>query len=365
MLSDISIGRHLPAVGVGIVIGAGTALIVDRWLVFSEIRRLRAAVEYLRQEWLQMKLKLDSSSTRRRSNSYSAYSRSSTAGSEYHSVNPSSGDEEEEFEEALEWYTTPPDSLLYKDAQEDFEKIEDETLKNVFTEVEVLYKGNDEEKIKALEILNEHYPQYSKNVEFLWRLARQCMLVSDIEGAKGNTEKRKELLHAGKDYAYTGLTIDDESSDAHKWYALCLGSVGEYEPTQQKIKNGFIFKDHIEKAIRLKPNEAALRHFLGRWCYEVAQLSWLERKAAAALYATPPTATVDQALDYFLQAEELEPGFWKTNSLYLAKCYIQKASYVYARMWLEKCLLMPSESPEERQAHTEAEELMEKYRDYY
>ena len=46
----------------------------------------------------------------------------------------------------------------------------------------------------------------------------------------------------GKDHAFAALSIDDDCAEAHKWYALCLGSAGEYEPMNQKIKNGFIFK---------------------------------------------------------------------------------------------------------------------------
>ncbi|XP_078000899.1 regulator of microtubule dynamics protein 1-like [Glandiceps talaboti] len=356
-----SIGRHLPVIGVGVLVGASTALIVDRLLVAREMRRLIAIIDQLRLEWMEMKEKLD----RRRHFSGAFSSRSSTAGSEYHSINPSSGDEEEEFEEALDWYTTPPEALLYKDAQENFENEEDETLKNLLQEVDTLYRRTDDNKIECLNLLKEHFSQYSNNTAILWRLGRSCMLVSDIEGAKGNVEKRKELLNTGKDHAFAALSIDDDCAEAHKWYALCLGSAGEYEPMNQKIKNGFIFKDHIEKAIKLRPKEASLKHFMGRWCYEVAQLSWLERKAAAALYSTPPTSTVDEALEYFLQGENLEPGFWKTNPLYLAKCYIQKSSYVEAKTWLQKCLEMPSENLEEEQAHAEAEQLLEKYRYYF
>ncbi len=51
----------------------------------------------------------------------------------------------------------------------------------------------------------------------------------------------------------------------------------------------------------------------------MAGLSWLERKAAAALFATPPEATYDETLQSFMRAEELNPGAWKGNILMIAK----------------------------------------------
>nr|XP_006813610.1 PREDICTED: regulator of microtubule dynamics protein 3-like [Saccoglossus kowalevskii] len=321
---SLNFGRHLPAVGVGFLIGASAALVVDRVVLTGHLNRIRISIDELRREWLQMKDKLDTGTRKRRTR----ISRDSTDGSEYFSAHPSSGEEEEDFEEALDWYTTPPQALLYKDARESFENEEDETLKALFEEVDILYRSTDDDKYRAFELLKEKFPL------------------------------------VGKDHAFAAITLDDNCPDAHKWYALCVGSSGQYESTQQRITNGFLYKEHIEKAIRLRPTEASLRHFLGRWCYEVAQLSWLERKAASALYATPPSATVDEALEHFLKAESLQPGFWKTNTLFIARCYIQKASYVYARTWLEKCLEMPYENTEEELAHEEANKLLTKYRDY-
>ena len=51
----------------------------------------------------------------------------------------------------------------------------------------------------------------------------------------------------------------------------------------------------------------------------MASLSWLEKKAAAALFATPPESSYEEALQYFMKSEELNPGTWKANMLMIAK----------------------------------------------
>ena len=78
-------------------------------------------------------------------------------------------------------------------------------------------------------------------------------------------------------------------------------------------------QEHIDRAIELRPEEPILHYLNGRWCFEVAGLSWLEKKAAAALFATPPEATYEQALGFFMKSEELSPGTWKANMLMVAK----------------------------------------------
>ena len=59
-----------------------------------------------------------------------------------------------------------------------------------------------------------------------------------------------------------------------------------------------------------------------RFCYEVAELSWWERKMASTLFADPPLATMEEARDHFMAAESLKPDGWIENRQYLAKCSV-------------------------------------------
>ena len=59
-----------------------------------------------------------------------------------------------------------------------------------------------------------------------------------------------------------------------------------------------------------------------RFCYEVAELSWWERKMASTLFADPPLATMEEARDHFMAAESLKPDGWIENRQFLAKCNI-------------------------------------------
>ena len=92
-------------------------------------------------------------------------------------------------------------------------------------------------------------------------------------------------------------------------------------------------------------------------------LSWVERRLAATLFATPPTATVEEALEHFLRVDALTQSRpWKDNCLFIAKvsalvrlhlscccnvicllqCFIQKREYSEVAKWLKTTLELPS-----------------------
>ncbi|NXD85491.1 RMD2 protein, partial [Halcyon senegalensis] len=186
---------------------------------------------------------------------------------------------------------------------------EEEELFNLLQQVDNLHKGSEDDKKEGFRLLLEKNYKYEDCVDFLWRLARAYgdlfEMTTDVE------EKRKYFFNP-------------RNFQSNKWehlFAIMCGYMSQFESVQNKIRNGYLFKEHLDKAIELKPQDPFLYYLNGRWCYSVAQLSWIEKKVAAALFGTPPTSTVEEALQNFLKAEEMHPGYSKCNYVYLAKCY--------------------------------------------
>ena len=138
--------------------------------------------------------------------------------------------------------------------------------------------------------------QLKENAEFWWRLAKATHSEATAAGMDGDSESRKNLAFAGENtdthlfyllerelnfasndcifvavsYAEKGLKLNEESGNAHKWFAITLGSKGDFLPINDKIKNGFTFKEHVDRAVEINPQDPALHHLLGRFCYEVS-----------------------------------------------------------------------------------------------
>ncbi|VDO16367.1 unnamed protein product [Rodentolepis nana] len=84
----------------------------------------------------------------------------------------------------------------------------------------------------------------------------------------------------------------------------------------------------------MDPSNAYCHILKGRWCYEVYNLSWVERQIATRLFATPPSATLEEAKSEFLEAERLAQNQWAVNAIFLARCYYAESNYESAVQWL-------------------------------
>jgi len=241
-----------------------------------------------------------------------------------------------------------------------------------FLEVDQLMESSAEGQRKALSILKSRSGDYPSNPEFLWRLCKATYLVAVREGESSgggqendSSAKKQEMIFEAVAVGAKAIEADDSSSEAHKWYAISVGVRGEFLGIKEKILDGFEFKKHIDRASELAPNDHTVQHLLGRFCYEVAELSWWERKMAATLFADPPQATMEEARDHFIKAETLKGGDgWKENRQFLAKTYIHLKDYPTALEWLDKANEVPVRNPDDQQAQNDVDELLKIYENY-
>jgi len=257
-----------------------------------------------------------------------------------------------------------------EEAQEILQNLsyEEEESVSVLNQVDELMEGREDQQEEALNILLDKADELGSNPAYLWRLCKAQYLLAVLAGQAGDSERKKELIMSAVDTGQSALSADEKNSEAHKWFAIALGSRGEFGGVREKILDGFEFKKHIDKAAELNPRDYITHHLLGRFCYEVSQLSWLERKMAATLFAEPPSASLPEAVDHFMKAERMKPEGWKENRLFIAKCYIGQGDYAAAVDWLERADTIPlapsdyREGIKDRLSQEEITQLLAKYR---
>uniref|UniRef100_A0A914GU93 Regulator of microtubule dynamics protein 1 n=1 Tax=Globodera rostochiensis TaxID=31243 RepID=A0A914GU93_GLORO len=171
--------------------------------------------------------------------------------------------------------------------------------------------------------------------EFLWRLARACHQMASLLEPKN--PKKKEFLDEAHRYATAAYEMREDEFNVVKWMAAVTGSRTDFLATKERIEQGNLFKDLLNKALAINPEETTLLHMRGRFAYSVAGLSWLERKAASALYGNPPEGTYDEAIADFLAVTQHKPE-WLENLLFLGKAYLAKGDKKSALLHLEKAV---------------------------
>nr|XP_056709129.1 regulator of microtubule dynamics protein 2 [Euleptes europaea] len=255
-------------------------------------------------------------------------------------------DTEGESEEEKGWISSSASAVTPED------KIE---LFNLLQQVDTLHCGSDNERRESFRLLLENEEKYKHYAGFLWRLARAY---GDMFELTTDVEEKKNYASEGKCRAENAIHLDSSSAESHQWFAVMCGYLSQFESIQNKIKNGYLFKEHLDRAIHLKPRDPFLYYLTGRWCYEVAQLSWIEKKVATALFGTPPTSTIHEALQNFLKAEEIHPGYSKYNYVYLAKCYKELGQRTDALKCCDSALSVLSATKEDKEAEKDLEALL-------
>jgi len=117
--------------------------------------------------------------------------------------------------------------------------------------------------------------------------------------------------------------------------------MGDYISLTDKLLNSFKVKEHALKANDLNPKDSTTLHVLGRWCSEIAKITWIQRKFASTILATPPESSNEEALKFYLEAQEAEPNFLR-NAILIGDTYTLLKKQDKANEWFKKASQMPA-----------------------
>ena len=207
---------------------------------------------------------------------------------------------------------------------------------------------------KELLELNNAVALYPDDVDLLWRLGRVHFEIAD---QTENIAIHKKHFYPGLESVKKALKNNPNSPRSNHWYAVLIGQIGLLEGTEQKIKNSYEVEKYALRAIELDPHYDGTYHVMGRWHYELANLSWIERKIAEWVYSTPPEGGYNQAADFFRKAinvkeDEIRHYFW------LAKTYLEMDAYKDAKQTFEKILTLNSFDDSDVKMQSESKEYL-------
>uniref|UniRef100_A0AAF7ACD2 Regulator of microtubule dynamics protein 2 n=2 Tax=Bos TaxID=9903 RepID=A0AAF7ACD2_BOVIN len=187
---------------------------------------------------------------------------------------------------------------------------------------------NESRKVESFELLCDHKEKFRDEIEFIWRFARAY---GDMYELSTNIQEKKHYANIGKTLGEKAIMRAPKNGYCHLWYAVLCGYVSEFEGLQNKINYGYRFK--------------------------VSKLSWIERKMAATLFGNIPSSTVQEALQNFLKVEELQPGFSKSNYMFMAKCYADLNQIDSAMKFCNLAVLLPCITKEDKDAQKEVKKI--------
>jgi len=199
------------------------------------------------------------------------------------------------------------------------------------------------------------YNQYPDNIDAICRMAGSIFIKAQNED---NLKKKKDFFYRGFDYAKEALKSDSLHGYANFWYAAYIGRIGQIEGNREAILNSYHVKKYGLKAIELISEDYdPAYHMMGRWHYELADLSEFERIIASLIYKKPPQGSYDEAEKFFSTAVKMKPEEIR-NHYWLGKTYLATGNLMLAEKEFETVILLKPRDMDDRRMQKKAQSLL-------
>ena len=181
------------------------------------------------------------------------------------------------------------------------------------------------------------------NVQAINKCSELC---SRIGNREATALARITYYEGAQKYAAIALRIEPANSAANCMMAIALGRISLEKSGKEKVKAAKEIKKYVDIALKNDPANFKAWHVLGRWHYEINNLSLLEKAAVKLLYGGIPPASLKESINAFEKAKVIAPGFI-LNYLEMAKAYHQKGKNEKAIAYINIMLNLPNHTEDD------------------
>ncbi|MFI5154788.1 MAG: hypothetical protein ACHQEM_01295 [Chitinophagales bacterium] len=211
---------------------------------------------------------------------------------------------------------------------------------------------------------NEAFLKYSELLHIqpnnLMVICKCSELCSRIGNRQAEKSRKIDYFKAARTYASAALRVSPSNSEANFVMAFALGRMTLISSGKEKIGAVKEIQYYAEVSIRADTNNFKPYHVLGKWNYEVSDLSLTERSLAKWFYGGLPQASLKEAIANYEKCMILSPGFL-LNYLELAKAYYRNNEKKKAIDMINHMESLPIRMADDARIKSEGRQLLNRW----
>lgn len=195
------------------------------------------------------------------------------------------------------------------------------------------------------------------NLKALYKCSELCARIGSRET---KTSDRERYYHSALTLAKVAMKYYPKTDDANVAMSIAMGKIALTKSGKDKISYVKDIKFYADAAIKINPNNFKAWHIIGKWNYEVANLTFLEEAAVKLLFGGLPNASFTDAINAFEKAKSINPKFC-LNYLELAKSYKKAGNTAAAISLLQQLITLPNSNEDDPIIKREAKSLIQSW----
>ena len=189
-------------------------------------------------------------------------------------------------------------------------------------------------------------------------LVKSAELNISLSNRQADKISKRLYVETAFSFAKRAFLADSMLADPNYAMAMVSGKMTDIETENKKIV-AYVkdVKYYTEKSLSINSNHAKANYTLGKWHYEMANLSGIKKAAVKLFYGGLPAGNLESAIQYMEKCKTLEPYF-VTNYLDLAKAYKDNRQPAKAIEVLNRLVKLPTRTTDDVALKAEGAKLL-------